>query len=192
MATITLLLPERTRLPGPLPAAIGRVLGRADHSHGEPGARAQLRRHFRLVPDHWPVAALTRLVDVREGIGGNVADTWLRADPAHVAPDINGARLLGWGDGLGLDDGDVRAFLPALRPLFAYLKADVVPTAVFAASEDFGSTAGSGGSLTGSSLSQRIDRAARELADKVLRRDTTPPLDPFDDPTPFEDLLRDI
>ncbi len=30
MATITLLLPERTRLPGPLPAAIGRALGRAD------------------------------------------------------------------------------------------------------------------------------------------------------------------
>jgi FMN reductase len=74
----------------------------------------------------------------------------------------------------------------AMRPLFAYLKADVVPTAVFAASEDFG------GTLTDSSLSQRIDRAARELADKVLRRGTTLPQDPFDDPTPFEDLLRDI
>jgi FMN reductase len=74
----------------------------------------------------------------------------------------------------------------AMRPLFAYLRADVVPTAVFAASEDFG------GTLTDSSLSQRIDRAARELADKVLRRGTTLPQDPFDDPTPFEDLLRDI
>jgi FMN reductase len=74
----------------------------------------------------------------------------------------------------------------AMRPLFAYLKADVVPTAVFAASEDFG------GTLTDSSLSQRIDRAARELADKVLRRGTTLPQDPFEDPTPFEDLLRDI
>jgi len=114
MATITLLLPERTRLPGPLPAAIGRVLARADRASGEPGARAQLRRHFRLVPDHWPVAALTRLVDA----GGGSGDTWLRADPAHVAPDLNGARLLGWGEGLGLDDEDVRAFLPALRPLF--------------------------------------------------------------------------
>ena len=29
----------------------------------------------------------------------------------------------------------------AMRPLFAYLRADVVPTAVFAASEDFGSSA---------------------------------------------------
>jgi FMN reductase len=74
----------------------------------------------------------------------------------------------------------------AMRPLLAYLRADVVPTAVFAASSDFGST-GAGGSL-----SQRIDRAAGELADKVLRRGTTLPDDPFENPTPFEDLLRDI
>ncbi|AKC87804.1 phosphoglycerate mutase [Pseudoxanthomonas suwonensis] len=121
MATITLLLPERTRLPGPLPAAVGRVLARADREHGEAGGQAQLRRHFRLVPDHWPIAALTRLVDaggVRGDLGGNTADLWLRADPAHVAPDLNGARLLGWGEGLGMDAEDAAAFLPALRPLF--------------------------------------------------------------------------
>jgi FMN reductase len=75
----------------------------------------------------------------------------------------------------------------AMRPLFAYLRADVVPTAVFAASEDFGAA-----SVRGGSLSTRIERAAGELADKVLRRGTTLPDDPFDDPTPFEDLLRDI
>ena len=74
----------------------------------------------------------------------------------------------------------------AMRPLFAYLRADVVPTAVFAASSDFGSTG------TAGSLAQRIDRATGELADKVLRRGTTLPDDPFDNPTPFEDLLRDI
>jgi FMN reductase len=74
----------------------------------------------------------------------------------------------------------------AMRPLFAYLRADVVLTAVFAASSDFGAT-GAGGSL-----SQRIDRAARELSDKILRRGTTLPDDPFENPTPFEDLLRDI
>ena len=73
----------------------------------------------------------------------------------------------------------------AMRPLFAYLRADVVPTAVFAASSDFGATG------TGGSLSERIDRAAGELADKVLRRGTTLPDDPFENPTPFEDLLRD-
>lgn len=75
----------------------------------------------------------------------------------------------------------------AMRPLLAYLRADVVPTAVFAASEDFGT-----GSTRGSSLSRRIDVAAGELADKILRRGTALPTDPFADPTPFEDLLRDI
>jgi FMN reductase len=74
----------------------------------------------------------------------------------------------------------------AIRPLFAYLRADVVPTAVFAASSDFGATGAAG------SLSKRIDRAAVELADKILRRGTTLPADPFESPTPFEDLLRDI
>jgi FMN reductase len=76
----------------------------------------------------------------------------------------------------------------AMRPLFAYLRADVVPTGVFAASSDFGS----GSTVAGGSLSKRIDRAAGELADKVLRRGTTLPDDPFTNPTPFEDLLRDI
>jgi FMN reductase len=79
----------------------------------------------------------------------------------------------------------------AMRPLFAYLRADVVPTAVFAASSDFGESSADHG-RAGGSLSQRIDRAARELADKILRRGTTLPDDPFANPTPFEDLLRDI
>jgi FMN reductase len=82
----------------------------------------------------------------------------------------------------------------AMRPLFAYLRADVVPTGVFAASSDFGSgsAAGAGSTVTGGSLSTRIDRAAGELADKVLRRGTALPDDPFENPTPFEDLLREI
>lgn len=42
----------------------------------------------------------------------------------------------------------------ALRPLFAYLRAVVVPTAVYAASEDWGAQG----------LASRIDRAAGELA----------------------------
>ncbi|MFE1983616.1 FMN reductase [Streptomyces mirabilis] len=48
----------------------------------------------------------------------------------------------------------------ALRPLFAYLRAVVVPTAVYAASEDWG---GNGDSLT-DTLPSRITRAAGELA----------------------------
>ncbi|MEV4334132.1 FMN reductase [Streptomyces sp. NPDC049597] len=48
----------------------------------------------------------------------------------------------------------------ALRPLFAYLRAVVVPTAVYAASEDWG---GTGDALT-AALPDRIARAGRELA----------------------------
>lgn len=44
----------------------------------------------------------------------------------------------------------------AMRPLFSYLKATPVPTAVFAASEDFGSNADG-------RLAARVDRAAAEL-----------------------------
>ena len=88
---------------------------------------------------------------------------------------------------LGATAGTARHSLAlefALRPLFAYLRADVVPTAVFAASEDFGAVTPSG------SLASRVDRAGRELADAVTGRARSGPVDPFENPTPFEDLLR--
>ena len=71
----------------------------------------------------------------------------------------------------------------ALRPLFSYLRATVVPTGVFAASEDFGDRG----------LDDRIDRAAGELVALLhgtARRRTRTVEDEFADPTPFEDLLR--
>ncbi len=71
----------------------------------------------------------------------------------------------------------------ALRPLFAYLRADVVPTSVFAASEDFGDR------WCERSLSERVERAGRELADAVTGRPRTGHVDPFENPTPFEQLL---
>ncbi len=114
MTTLVLLLPERARLAGPLPAPAAAALGRADRGSAAGGGRAQLQRHFRLLPAHWPAAALTRQMDAGDAGTG----LWLRADPAHVAPDLNGARLLGWGEGLGLDADDAQALLPALRPLF--------------------------------------------------------------------------
>lgn len=46
----------------------------------------------------------------------------------------------------------------ALRPLFSHLRAVVVPTGVFAATEDFG------GDADGTPLPERISRAAGELA----------------------------
>ncbi|MCX5088305.1 FMN reductase [Streptomyces sp. NBC_00365] len=54
----------------------------------------------------------------------------------------------------------------ALRPLFAYLRAVVVPTAVYAASEDWG---GNGDPLT-DTLPTRITRAAGELAGLMRER----------------------
>lgn len=80
----------------------------------------------------------------------------------------------------------------AMRPLFTYLRAVVVPTGVFAATEDFGDAG----------LEARIQRAASELAGQMVgagegvagfapdparerRSGTTLP-----DPPSFEDLLR--
>jgi FMN reductase len=73
----------------------------------------------------------------------------------------------------------------AMRPLFAYLRAHVVATGVFAASEDFGA----GGSAA---LSGRVERAARELADAVTGRARSGPVDPFEHPTPFSELLGGV
>ena len=116
MSTATLLLPARTRFAGlRLPDAVARMLGRADLMPvGGPGERAQLLRHFELLPRSWPVAALTRDLDV----GDAAPAAWLRADPAWVRPDINGARLMACGDMLRLTQEDADALLPALRPLF--------------------------------------------------------------------------
>jgi FMN reductase len=50
----------------------------------------------------------------------------------------------------------------AMRPLFAYLRAVVVPTGVFAATEDFGGS---------TDLTARITRAAGELAGLVVSTD---------------------
>ena len=73
----------------------------------------------------------------------------------------------------------------AMRPLFSYLRALPVPTAVFAAPEDWGS--GDGGPT--SALSARIHRAAQELAELVSSRAPVSAADPFTDVTPFEQLL---
>ena len=76
----------------------------------------------------------------------------------------------------------------AMRPMFAYLDAAVVPTAVFAATEDWGSdTGGVDGALT-----ERIDRAARDLVTWMVARAPTVSADPFADPPDFADLLRDV
>jgi FMN reductase len=73
----------------------------------------------------------------------------------------------------------------AMRPLFAYLKADSMPTGVYAATEDWGTSA----VAMEHGLVGRIDRAAKQLADAMAARPTTTGRDRFADPVPFEDLL---
>ncbi|SDQ30323.1 phosphoglycerate mutase [Pseudoxanthomonas sp. CF125] len=115
MASATLLLSARSRFAGrPLPAAFAKALAQADRQSGSAGESEQLRRHFQLIPDHWPVAALTRQLDA----GDAAQSSWLRVDPAHVAPDMGGARMLSHGEALALTAEDSAQLLPALRPLF--------------------------------------------------------------------------
>lgn len=71
----------------------------------------------------------------------------------------------------------------AMRPLFAWLKALVVPTAVFAAAEDWGDVADG-------ALAERIGRAGRELADLVDARPAAVALVAFTDVPDFATLLR--
>ena len=75
----------------------------------------------------------------------------------------------------------------ALRPLFAYLRAIVVPTAVYAASEDWG---GSGDPLT-DTLPNRIVRAGGELAGLMRGRAGSAARTAADDVTvvPFAEQL---
>ncbi|MGW4486778.1 FMN reductase [Amycolatopsis sp. NPDC004368] len=70
----------------------------------------------------------------------------------------------------------------ALRPLFAYLRANSVATGVYAASSDWGSTSATG------SLQRRVERAAGELAALVS---AAPKAEVTDELTslPFEQLL---
>ena len=70
----------------------------------------------------------------------------------------------------------------AFRPLFAYLDAATVATAVYAAAEDWGSA----GLPADGGLVERIDRAAAELATAMARHEPGPIRDPFADPLPFE------
>ncbi|GAA0460979.1 FMN reductase [Streptomyces olivaceiscleroticus] len=74
----------------------------------------------------------------------------------------------------------------ALRPLFTYLRTTVLPTGVYAASEDWGS--GSDAHTDG--LPARIRRAGREMASTLADRAARPA--PENDPTPSREKLSDL
>jgi hypothetical protein len=112
MNSATLLLPERTRFGAQrLKGEVAKALGRADRATV---AGDQRTRIFDILPRGWPVAAVTRQRDA----GDAALSAWLRADPAYVRPDINGARLLAYGSALSLTQEECTDLLRPLRPLF--------------------------------------------------------------------------
>lgn len=112
MNQVTLLLPERAQFGAQRlnePSAVWLARGNVSEQSGDPRTRI-----FDILPRGWPVAAATRQRDA----GDALLSAWLRADPAYVRPDINGARLLAYGPALSVSTEDCAALLPPLRPLF--------------------------------------------------------------------------
>ncbi|GEN81321.1 CE1759 family FMN reductase [Actinotalea fermentans] len=94
---------------------------------------------------------------------------------------------------LGATAGTARHSLAiehALRPLFAYLGAVVAPTGVFAATDDFGHSAGVRADDDVAPLADRVAQGGAELARLVAASERRPPADPFALTESFEDLLR--
>jgi len=94
---------------------------------------------------------------------------------------------------LGATAGTARHSLAidhAIRPLFAYLGAFTVPTGVFAATDDFGTSSGVRPDDDVAPLAERVARGADELAGLVATRERSAPVDPFALTESFEDLLR--
>ncbi|QGQ18545.1 NADPH-dependent FMN reductase [Cellulomonas sp. JZ18] len=89
---------------------------------------------------------------------------------------------------LGATGGTARHSLVvehALRPLFAYLGADVVPTGVFAATDDWAEA----GTDDVRPLPDRIRRAGEQLAERVAGREPARRVGLYDAVPSFEDLL---
>ncbi|OKI66859.1 FMN reductase [Micromonospora sp. CB01531] len=156
----------------------------------------ELREHAHDVVNHlltgFPSAALREALDTVAGADGLIA----------VTPIFNASYNGLFKSFFDVVDRDALADRPvligatggtarhslalehAVRPMFAYLRAVVVPTVVYAAPEDW-----SGESADGA-LRARIRRAGIELAEQVDRRPVaTGPADPFALTTTFEDLL---
>lgn len=157
----------------------------------------ELREHARDLADHlltgFPSERLGEAMATVEGADGVIAVSpvfsasysglfktfvdVLDRDALHGAPVLVGATAGTERHSLVLDH--------AMRPLFSYLRAVVVPTAVFAASSDW-----AGGDEAEAALGARVRRAGAELAALVAGNDPRGRRDPFADAPSFEDLLR--
>jgi FMN reductase len=191
-----LSVPSSTRL------LADRLTGATVAALRERGAEAtvevvELREHARDLADNlvtgFPNANLRAALDTVVGADGLIAVTPIfSASYSGLFKTffdvVDKDALTGKPVLLGATAGTARHSLAlehALRPLFAYLRTIVVPTAVFAAAQDWGA-----GDATSRDLVRRIERAADELADLVASRPVAAAVDPFAGATPFEALLR--
>lgn len=112
-----LLLPPLRYWPKPLPQRIAQALGKADRSESDAD-----------MLDVPASAALSRLGEGDLDADAVRAYRWLRAEPAWIRPDINGARLYAVGSMLQIDAIDAASFTPELQALFddADYRLDVV------------------------------------------------------------------
>jgi FMN reductase len=179
----------------------GRLAAAATEALARQGAEVdvttvELREHARDLTDNLLTSfASETLQEAKDAVGG--ADGVIAVTPIFSA-SYNGlfktffdllddGALTGTPVLLGATAGTARHSLAlehAIRPLFSYLRATTSPTAVFAASEDWGADRSIDGGLAG-----RIDRAADEFATLVASHETAATPDPFATPTPFEQLL---
>lgn len=199
--------PSSTRLlADQLADAAVRALGSGAGGSGAAGSGAvgsgavaevevvELREHAHDLVDHlltgFPSKELRRVLDAVVGADGLIVVTPIfnasysglfKSFFDVLEPEsLDGKPVL-----IGATGGTARHSLAidhAVRPMFAYLRAAPVPTGVFAATEDWGAAGGNG-------LIGRIERAAGELANAISGRRSAGPVDPFENPVPFEELL---
>ncbi|MFR9776165.1 FMN reductase [Micromonospora sp. MS34] len=156
----------------------------------------ELRDHAHDVVNHlltgFPSTALREALDTVAGADGLIAVTPIfNASYNGLFKSffdvVDGDALTDRPVLIGATGGTARHSLAlehAVRPMFAYLRAVVVPTAVFAAPEDWSGEGADG------ALRARLRRAGVELAEQVDRRPAaTGPADPFALTTSFEELL---
>jgi FMN reductase len=190
VVTAGLTQPSSTRLLGDqLAAAVRDIL--AGQTVDTEVVTIELREHAHNLTNHlltgFPPAALRTVLETVTG-----ADAVIAVTPTFSASYsglfkmlfdvLDDKALVGKPVLIAATGGTERHSLVleyALRPLFSYLQAIVVPTGVYAATSDFGA----------SELHERIDRAAGELVALLGSEPATAAADPYDDPTPFEQLL---